>query len=102
MAKAADARHSSLRFQGLLKVVAGLEISFTLTSKGGDDENVDELHTFKFSWLLLPGCFIGLFNIVGIIVGVARAVGSSSSQEWGASLSIRLCCMHLSLCLHQG
>jgi len=61
------------------------------------DENVDELHTFKFSWLLLPGCFIGLFNIVGIIVRVARAVGSSSSQEWGTCTCTRPCCLVSSL-----
>ncbi|CAI5942032.1 unnamed protein product [Closterium sp. NIES-64] len=75
--------HFAAVVQGLLKVIAGLEISFTLTSKGGDEGEVDELHTFKFSWLLLPGCFIGLFNILGIIVGVGRAMSSDGSQEWG-------------------
>ena len=72
--------------QGVLKVVGGLEIAFTLTSKGGDEGDSDELHTFRFSWLLLPGCFIGLFNIVGVIVGVGRAFGTMAnigSNEWG-------------------
>lgn len=78
--------HFAAVIQGILKVVAGLEIAFTLTAKGGDEGDQDELHTFKFTWLLLPGSFIGLFNIVGVIVGFGRALSSNESEEWSKLL----------------
>eukprot|EP00897_Mesotaenium_endlicherianum_P009248 jgi/Mesen1/8351/ME000463S07803 len=79
--------HFAAVIQGILKVVAGVEIAFTLTSKGSDEGDQDELHTFKFTWLLLPGSFIGLFNIVGVIVGVGRAISAVDvSGQWGKLL----------------
>lgn len=68
-------------------MTAGLELSFTLTAKGSEDgEEVDELHTFKFSNLLVIPSFIGLFNILGVVAGFARVFMSGSaggSKEWG-------------------
>ncbi|KAJ6397522.1 hypothetical protein OIU77_018522 [Salix suchowensis] len=41
-------------FQGLLKVLAGVDTNFTVTSKGGDDNEFSELYAFKWTTLLIP------------------------------------------------
>jgi hypothetical protein len=46
---------------------------------------VDELHTFKFSNLLVIPSFIGLFNVLAVVAGLARVFMQSggASKEWG-------------------
>eukprot|EP00850_Spirogloea_muscicola_P008695 SM000047S16834 [mRNA] locus=s47:235725:242330:+ [translate_table: standard] len=81
--------HLAALVQGLLKVFAGIEIAFTVTSKGANslDNHVDELHTFQFSWLLLPAVIVGLLNILGVIIGFARAFNTTSAvRDWGQLL----------------
>eukprot|EP00850_Spirogloea_muscicola_P020602 SM000221S06940 [mRNA] locus=s221:130090:136730:+ [translate_table: standard] len=81
--------HLAAVVQGLLKVFAGIEIAFTVTSKGANsrENRVDELHTFQFSWLLLPAVIVGLLNILGIVIGFARAFNTTSaSHDWGQLL----------------
>ncbi|KAL7111161.1 hypothetical protein ACP275_05G070500 [Erythranthe tilingii] len=69
--------------QGLLKVVAGIEISFTLTSKSGGDENDDEfadLYVLKWSSLMIPPITIMITNLIAIAVGVSRTIYSAIPQ----------------------
>ncbi|RVW51179.1 putative cellulose synthase A catalytic subunit 6 [Vitis vinifera] len=40
-------------FQGLLKVLAGVDTNFTVTSKAGDDVEFSELYAFKWTTLLI-------------------------------------------------
>jgi len=41
-------------FQGLLKVLAGVDTNFTLTSEVADDTEFGELYLFKWNTLLIP------------------------------------------------
>lgn len=76
--------HPSAVLQGLLKVIAGVDISFTLTSKSatpedGDDEFV-ELYAVKWSFLMIPPVVIIMVNMIAIAVGVARTMYSPFPQ----------------------
>ncbi|KAJ4839172.1 Cellulose synthase-like protein D5 [Turnera subulata] len=76
--------HPAAVFQGLLKVIAGVDISFTLTSKSatpddGDDEFA-ELYMFKWSFLMVPPITIMMVNMIAIAVGVARTLYSPFPQ----------------------
>uniref|UniRef100_A0A0D9X6Y9 Uncharacterized protein n=1 Tax=Leersia perrieri TaxID=77586 RepID=A0A0D9X6Y9_9ORYZ len=71
--------------QGLLKVMAGIEISFTLTAKAAADENEDiyaDLYIVKWSSLLIPPITIGMINIIAIAFAFARTV-YSDNPRWG-------------------
>ncbi|KAL3690940.1 hypothetical protein R1sor_004591 [Riccia sorocarpa] len=75
--------HLAAVLQGLLKVVAGVDISFTLTSKaGGEDENDEfaELYAVKWSALMIPPITIMLVNLIAIAVAVSRTLYSSIPQ----------------------
>ncbi|KAL9167004.1 hypothetical protein ABFS82_05G067800 [Erythranthe guttata] len=75
--------HLAAVLQGLLKVVAGIEISFTLTSKSGGDENDDEfadLYVLKWSSLMIPPITIMITNLIAIAVGVSRTIYSAIPQ----------------------
>ncbi|KAF5726349.1 Cellulose synthase-like D5 [Tripterygium wilfordii] len=76
--------HPAAVLQGLLKVIAGVEISFTLTSKSatpdnGDDEFAD-LYVVKWSFLMVPPITIMMINMIAIAVGVARTMYSPFPQ----------------------
>nr|KYP50973.1 Cellulose synthase-like protein D5 [Cajanus cajan] len=76
--------HPAAVLQGLLKVIAGVDISFTLTSKSatpeeGDDEFAD-LYVVKWSFLMVPPITIMMVNSIAIAVGVARTVYSPFPQ----------------------
>ncbi|CAJ1876326.1 unnamed protein product [Sphenostylis stenocarpa] len=76
--------HPAAVLQGLLKVIAGVDISFTLTSKsatpeGGDDEFAD-LYEVKWSFLMVPPITIMMVNAIAIAVGVARTMYSPFPQ----------------------
>jgi cellulose synthase-like protein len=75
--------HLAAVLQGLLKVVAGIEISFTLTSKSGGDDVYDEfadLYIVKWSSLMILPIVIMMVNILGIAVGVSRTIYSTIPQ----------------------
>ncbi|XP_020104500.1 cellulose synthase-like protein D1 [Ananas comosus] len=75
--------HLAAVLQGLLKVVAGIEISFTLTSKSaGDDEQDDfaELYIVKWTSLMIPPLTIIMVNLIAIAVGFSRTIYSSVPQ----------------------
>jgi hypothetical protein len=72
--------HIAAVIQGLLKVVAGVEISFTLTSKStGEDEDdiYADLFIVKWTSLMIPPITIGLTNVIAIAVGVSRTIYST-------------------------
>ncbi|OEL28933.1 hypothetical protein BAE44_0010049 [Dichanthelium oligosanthes] len=69
-------------FQGLLKVIAGIDTSFTVTSKGGDDEDFSELYTFKWTTLLIPPTTLLLLNFIGVVAGVSNAI-NNGYESWG-------------------
>ncbi|CAK7348365.1 unnamed protein product [Dovyalis caffra] len=76
--------HPAAVLQGLLKVIAGVDISFTLTSKSatpedGDDEFAD-LYVVKWSFLMVPPITIMMLNLIAIAVGVARTLYSPFPQ----------------------
>ncbi|XP_076889672.1 cellulose synthase A catalytic subunit 5 [UDP-forming]-like [Bidens hawaiensis] len=74
--------HLFALFQGLLKVLAGVNTNFTVTSKGGDDVEFSELYVFKWTTLLIPPLTLLFFNIVGVVVGISDAI-SNGYESWG-------------------
>ncbi|XP_040987477.1 cellulose synthase-like protein D3 [Juglans microcarpa x Juglans regia] len=80
--------HLAAVLQGLLKVLAGIEISFTLTSKSVGDDADDEfadLYIFKWTSLMVPPITIMLTNLIGIAVAVCRTI-YSVIPEWSSLL----------------
>ena len=70
-------------FQGLLKVLAGIDTNFTVTSKANDEDgDFAELYVFKWTTLLIPPTAILIVNLVGIVAGVSYAI-NSGYQSWG-------------------
>ncbi|XP_047325139.1 cellulose synthase A catalytic subunit 6 [UDP-forming]-like [Impatiens glandulifera] len=74
--------HLFALFQGLLKVLAGVNTNFTVTSKGGDDGEFSELYLFKWTTLLIPPMTLLIINIVGVVVGVSDAI-NNGYESWG-------------------
>ncbi|KAJ0031933.1 hypothetical protein Pint_14347 [Pistacia integerrima] len=68
--------------QGLLKVLAGVNTNFTVTSKASDDEEFGELYTFKWTTLLIPPTTVLIVNLVGVVAGVSDAI-NNGTQAWG-------------------
>ncbi|PKI33424.1 hypothetical protein CRG98_046187 [Punica granatum] len=74
--------HLFALFQGLLKVLAGVNTNFTVTSKAGDDGEFSELYLFKWTTLLIPPMTLLILNIIGVIVGVSDAI-NNGYDSWG-------------------
>ncbi|KAJ3692561.1 hypothetical protein LUZ60_011656 [Juncus effusus] len=75
-------------FQGFLKVLAGIEISFTLTSKSAAEDEDDEfadLYIVKWTSLMIPPITIMMVNIIAIAVGISRAF-YQKEHNWGKLL----------------
>ncbi|MQL92557.1 hypothetical protein Taro_025174 [Colocasia esculenta] len=75
--------HLAAVLQGLLKVIAGVEISFTLTSKSAGDDVDDEyadLYTVKWTSLMIPPLTIIMVNLIAIAVGISRTIYSVLPQ----------------------
>ncbi|KAL4570464.1 hypothetical protein LXL04_026119 [Taraxacum kok-saghyz] len=74
--------HLAAVLQGLLKVVAGIEISFTLTSKSGgeEDDEFADLYIIKWTSLMIPPIVIMMTNLIAIAVGVSRTIYSAIPQ----------------------
>ncbi|EPS65651.1 hypothetical protein M569_09122, partial [Genlisea aurea] len=73
--------HLFALIQGLLKVIAGVDTNFTVTSKGNNDE-LRELYAFKWTGLLIPPTTLLVINIIGLVVGMADAV-NNGYDSWG-------------------
>ncbi|MBA0834113.1 hypothetical protein Goarm_006494 [Gossypium armourianum] len=74
--------HLFALFQGLLKVLAGVSTSFTVTSKAADDGEFSELYLFKWTSLLIPPTTLLVINVVGVVVGVSDAI-NNGYDSWG-------------------
>ncbi|CAN6486589.1 unnamed protein product [Victoria cruziana] len=75
--------HLAAVLQGLLKVIAGIEISFTLTSKSAGDDLDDEfadLYIVKWTSLMIPPITIMMTNLIAIAVGFSRTIYSVIPQ----------------------
>lgn len=63
--------------------MAGIEISFTLTSKSSGDDNDDiyaELYLVKWTSLMIPPIVIAMVNIIAMVVAFSRTVYSTVPQ----------------------
>lgn len=69
-------------FQGLLKVLAGVDTNFTVTSKSGDDDEFSELYIFKWTTLLIPPTTLLIINLIGVVAGVSNAI-NNGYESWG-------------------
>ena len=74
--------HLFALFQGLLKVFAGIDTNFTVTSKTGEDENFGELYVFKWTSLLIPPTTLLIVSLVGVVAGISDAI-NNGYQSWG-------------------
>ncbi|KAL0339093.1 UNVERIFIED_CONTAM: Cellulose synthase A catalytic subunit [UDP-forming] [Sesamum angustifolium] len=69
--------------QGLLKVLAGIDTNFTVTSKASDEDgDFTELYMFKWTTLLIPPTTLLIVNLVGVVAGISYAI-NSGYQSWG-------------------
>ncbi|KAG6658842.1 cellulose synthase A catalytic subunit 4 [UDP-forming]-like [Carya illinoinensis] len=69
-------------FQGLLKVLAGVDTNFTVTSKAADDAEFGELYLFKWTTLLIPPTTLIILNMVGVVAGFSDAINNGYGS-WG-------------------
>jgi cellulose synthase A len=70
-------------FQGLLKVLAGIDTNFTVTAKAADEEQeFAELYIVKWTSLLIPPTTLIIINIIGAMAGIANAINNGYNQ-WG-------------------
>ncbi|KAF2286363.1 hypothetical protein GH714_015418 [Hevea brasiliensis] len=75
--------HLAAVVQGLLKVIAGIEISFTLTSKSAGEDNDDiyaELYLVKWTSLMIPPIVIAMTNMIAIGFAFIRTIYSTTPQ----------------------
>lgn len=74
--------HLFALFQGLLKVLAGVNTNFTVTSKGADDGEFSDLYLIKWTWLIVPPTTLLILNIIGLVAGIANAI-NTGYESWG-------------------
>ncbi|XP_078168083.1 cellulose synthase family protein [Carex rostrata] len=69
-------------FQGILKMIAGLDTNFTVTAKASEDTEFGELYVFKWTTVLIPPTTILVLNLVGVVAGFSDAL-NSGYEAWG-------------------
>ncbi|XP_038691279.1 probable cellulose synthase A catalytic subunit 5 [UDP-forming] [Tripterygium wilfordii] len=70
-------------FQGLLKVLAGVNTNFTVTSKSTDDDGeFSALYELKWTSLLIPPTTLLIVNLIGVVAGISEAI-NNGYQSWG-------------------
>ncbi|KAM7258350.1 hypothetical protein ACFE04_014091 [Oxalis oulophora] len=75
--------HLAAVVQGLLKVIAGIEISFTLTAKAAAEDEDDiyaDLYVVKWTSLMIPPIVIAMINIIAMAVSLSRTIYSTVPQ----------------------
>lgn len=80
--------------QGFVKVIAGVDTNFTVTSKAGGANNNEfsELYVFKWTAMLLPPSTLLILNVIGSVAGISNAVAGISNtmsngyKAWGPLL----------------
>ncbi|KAH7574760.1 hypothetical protein ACOSP7_005989 [Xanthoceras sorbifolium] len=76
--------HLAAVIQGLLKVMAGIEISFTLTSKSAGEDVDDiyaDLYLVKWTSLMIPPIVIAMINIIAIVIAFVRTI-YTTNPNW--------------------
>ncbi|KAK7814927.1 cellulose synthase a catalytic subunit 8 [udp-forming] [Quercus suber] len=69
-------------FQGFLKMLAGVDTNFTVTSKGADDGEFGELYIVKWTTVLIPPTTLIIINLVGVVAGFSDAL-NKGYEAWG-------------------
>lgn len=69
-------------FQGILKMLAGIDTNFTVTAKASDDTAFGELYVLKWTTVLIPPTTILIVNFVGVVAGFSDAL-NSGYEAWG-------------------
>lgn len=69
-------------FQGFLKMIAGLDTNFTVTSKAADDTEFGELYMIKWTTVLIPPTTLLVLNLVGVVAGFSDAL-NKGYEAWG-------------------
>ncbi|XP_062094389.1 cellulose synthase A catalytic subunit 8 [UDP-forming]-like [Humulus lupulus] len=69
-------------FQGFLKMLAGLDTNFTVTTKSADDSEFGELYIIKWTTLLIPPTTLLIVNLVGVVAGFSDAL-NKGYEAWG-------------------
>lgn len=69
-------------FQGFLKMLAGLDTNFTVTTKAAEDAEFGELYIIKWTTLLIPPTTLIVVNIVGVVAGFSDAL-NKGYDAWG-------------------
>lgn len=69
-------------FQGFLKILAGVDTNFTVTSKAADDGEFADLYVFKWTTVLIPPTTILVVNLVGVVAGFSDAL-NKGYEAWG-------------------
>ncbi|KAJ0967529.1 hypothetical protein J5N97_024446 [Dioscorea zingiberensis] len=69
-------------FQGLLKVLGGVDTNFTVTAKAAEDAEFGDLYLFKWTTLLIPPTTLLILNMVGVVAGVSDAINNGYGS-WG-------------------
>ncbi|KAK7400171.1 hypothetical protein VNO78_11371 [Psophocarpus tetragonolobus] len=69
-------------FQGLLKMLAGVDTNFTVTAKAAEDGEFGELYIVKWTTLLIPPTTLIIVNMVGVVAGFSDAL-NGGYESWG-------------------
>ncbi len=69
-------------FQGFLKMLAGVDTNFTVTSKSADDAEFGELYIVKWTTVLIPPTTLIVINMVGVVAGFSDAL-NKGYEAWG-------------------
>lgn len=72
-------------FQGLLKMLAGVDTNFTVTAKAAEDSEFGELYLVKWTTLLIPPTTLIVVNMVGVVAGFSDAL-NGGYESWDPSL----------------
>ncbi|XP_057422008.1 cellulose synthase A catalytic subunit 8 [UDP-forming]-like isoform X2 [Lotus japonicus] len=69
-------------FQGLLKMLAGVDTNFTVTAKAAEDGEFGDLYIVKWTTLLIPPTTLIVVNMVGVVAGFSDAL-NGGYESWG-------------------